>query len=355
MREIGEIYAILIIPATLKKQQIFQPIVLHTGQHYDLSLSGDFLKQLGIGKPDMTLDISKHKDRHIKIGQMVKEIMQFLAKSNIDIVIVVGDVDSTLAGSLAASKLKLPLIHIEAGLRSFDLRMPEETNRFIVDQLSVLHFTTDPAAKKNLLNEGYKNNSIKHVGNLMIENLIKNKDKINSSLVMEKFKLKPKTYVVVTIHRFENVTSKSNLTKTLRLLDKLSKNYLLVFPIHPHTLKQIKLFNLSNYLESFVVTAPLGYFDFLKMVSESLGVITDSGGIQEETTFLGIPCCTLRDNTERPITIHLGSNKLFPLDATSASITEHLQRQFKPGQIRYWDDKVSQRIITIIKKRYRLL
>ena len=333
----------------LRKEPLFRFSILHTGQHSDPSLSKVFLEKLGIGKPDITLNIKKYTDRQQRIGLMVCQIGRFLAKNKFDLVIVVGDCDSTLAGALAATKQKLLLAHIEAGLRSHDAKMPEETNRFIVDQLSNLHFITEPSARKNLLAEGFIKNTIKFVGNLMIENLINHQDKINNSKILEKLSLNQPSYLVVTLHRFENISSKNNLSNSLRLLRQLSQKYRLVFPSHPHTQKQIIFFGLQKSLPTCITTDPLDYFDFLKLVSNSLGVITDSGGIQEETTFLGIRCATLRDNTERPITINQGTNKLFPLDSSIDSIVNHLRSQTAPTKIRHWDNSVSQRIINTLK------
>lgn len=328
-----------------KKHPEFNFTLIHTGQHFDENMSKVFFDEMEIPKPDVMFDIKG--DMHTeKIGKLFSALQQYFSDNHFDGVIVFGDVNSTLAGGIAAIKNNLKLIHVEAGLRSHDRRMPEEINRVIVDHLSDLLFTTEPSANENLKKEGVDDVRIKYVGNIMIESLEIFKDRINSSNILSDLSLLPKKYFVATIHRQENTDDPINLKKILEILSDINNNLQVVFPMHPGTKKKIESYGLNNYLKDFKMTEPLGYFEFMKLVTESSGVITDSGGIQEETSHLGVPCATLRDNTERPITIDLGSNKLFNIDVNEiGSILEHLKRNdFKSAPVPLWDNQVAKRI-----------
>lgn len=321
--------------------------LIHTGQHFDDSMSKIFFEEMSIPRPDIQLDINSgfHTE---KIGKMFSALRDIFLENQFDGVIVFGDINSTLAGAVAAAK-STKLIHIESGLRSHDRRMPEEINRVIVDHLSDLLFTTEPAANRNLIQEGIPLDKIKYVGNIMIESLETYSNLINQSDIILKLGINPKQYTVATIHRAENTDNPEILEKILKLLKEYSKKNTLVFPLHPGTRKKIDGYGLQPLLEGIYVVEPLGYFEFIKLVSESNGIITDSGGIQEETSHLGIPCVTLRDNTERPITIELGSNMLFPIDTIKLGDTKDIQRHlnrmnFKKNNIPLWDDGVSKRI-----------
>lgn len=321
--------------------------LVHTGQHFDENMSKIFFDDMGIPKPDINLDIKG--DFHTeKIGRMFSGLKRILTNKEIDGVIVFGDINSTLAASIAASKNNHKLIHIESGLRSHDRRMPEEINRVIVDHLSDVLFTSEPVAIENLIKEEINDKKIVHVGNIMIESLISYNKNINKSEILKKLNLKKKDYIVATIHRQENTDDKKILKKLFELLNLISDKNIVILPLHPGTKNKLKYFNLFKLTKKLVVVEPLGYFDFLKLIKESLGVITDSGGIQEETTYLGIGCATLRDNTERPITITHGTNKLFPIadidKNTHINIVNHLKRKRKKKKILFWDDKVSDRI-----------
>lgn len=321
--------------------------LIHTGQHFDDSMSKIFFDEMSIPRPDIQLNI--HSGFHTeKIGKMFSALRNVLQERRFDGVIVFGDINSTLAGAIAAAKTT-KLIHIESGLRSHDRRMPEEINRVIVDHLSDLLFTTEPSANSNLIQEGIDEDNIKHVGNIMIESLEVHIDLIKRSKIISELGLTPKQYTIATIHRAENTDNPEILEKILKILKKSSKKNTLIFPLHPGTRKKIIDYGLGSLLEGMRVVEPLGYFEFIKLVFESRGIITDSGGIQEETSHLGIPCATLRDNTERPITIELGSNRLFPIDAINPDdikeIEKHLKRNdFKSRHIPLWDDGVSKRI-----------
>jgi len=319
--------------------------LVHTGQHFDQNMSKVFFDQMKMQRPDIMLDI-KATYHTEKIGKMFNALDKVFSENHFDGAIVVGDVNSTLAGALAAVKNKCHLIHIEAGLRSHDRRMPEEINRVIIDHLSEQLFTTEPQAEKNLLLEGISPDKIKYVGNLMIESLEIFAPQIAESDILSKLDLRPKEYAVVTIHRQENTDDPTILKNILYFLNQINRQIPLVLPLHPGTKKIIEHNKLGHILRGIKVIEPQGYFDFLKLVPDSRGVITDSGGIQEETTHLGIPCCTLRDNTERPITLEMGSNMLIPLNSLEPDkAVNHLKRtDFKSKHIPLWDDKVSQRI-----------
>lgn len=321
--------------------------LIHTGQHFDDSMSGVFFEEMSLPRPDIQLNI--HGEFHTeKIGKMFSALKNIFTQQQFDGAIVFGDINSTLAGAVAAARTTR-LIHIESGLRSHDRRMPEEINRAIVDHLSDLLFTTEPAANANLIREGISEEKIKYVGNIMIESIEVYFDFIKRSDILSVLDLKPKRYLVVTLHRVENTDNREILEKLLKLLGTLSEKNIVVFSIHPGTRKKINDFGLGYLLEKMKVIEPLGYFEFMKLVLESRGVVTDSGGIQEETTHLGVPCATLRDNTERPITIELGSNRLFPInminDQALSEILAHLNKNdLKSRHIPLWDSGVSKRI-----------
>ncbi len=328
-----------------KKHPEFSFTIIHTGQHFDDNMSKIFFEEMQIPKPHIHLD-NKGELYTEKIGNMISSLDRVFKENNFDAAIVLGDVNSTLAGALAAVNNSCPLIHIEAGLRSYDRRMPEEINRAIIDHISSLLFTTEPEAQTNLIREGVDENKIKYVGNLMIESIELFRDRIMESDILGQLSLGAKEYAVATIHRIENTSSDILMKNILEFLNKINEEIPIIFPLHPSTRAHIEEFELGHLLKRLKIIEPIGYFDFMRLIIGSKGVITDSGGIQEETSHLGLPCCTLRDNTERPITLTMGSNKLFPLaklDVDSAK--KHLKRDdFKSGHIPLWDTKVSQRI-----------
>lgn len=325
--------------------------LLHTGQHFDENMSKIFFDQMNIPKPDIHLDI-KAEFHTEKIGKMFSEIKQVIKNGEYSGIIVFGDINSTLAGAVAASHLGLKIFHIESGLRSHDRRMPEEINRVIVDHLSDFLFATEKSGVDNLINEGVPKEKIHLVGNIMIESIEMFKDLFNSSSIISDLSLENEKYIVTTIHRQENTDDENTLKKILSVIQELSRNGKVVMPLHPGTRKKISEWNLDNYLVDVMVIDPLGYIDFMKLIQSSAGVVTDSGGIQEETTHIGIPCCTLRDNTERPVTIEKGTNKLFPLsDIKSEDILHHLNMPVSQKvEIPFWDSGVSKRILDIIAK-----
>jgi len=335
-----------------KKHPEFIFTLIHTGQHFDKNMSDTFFEKLGIPDPEINLNI--HGGFHTeRIGRTFNALKKILIKRKFNAIIVFGDVNSTLAGGIAATG-NTRIIHIEAGLRSHDRRMPEEINRVVVDHLADLLFTTEPSANENLVKEGIAKKKIKYVGNIMIESIEIFWEKIKKSYILKDLSLFSRKYVLATIHRQENTDNKQSLKKILMILNEINKKLPVVFPLHPGTKNKIKEYGLGDLLKKIKIISPLGYFEFMNLIVNSKGVVTDSGGIQEETTYLGIPCCTLRDNTERPITLTSGSNKLFPIDLKIlTTIMKHLNRHdFKQKNIPFWDDKVSERIFKVLIKEY---
>lgn len=322
--------------------------MVHTGQHFDENMSKVFFDQMGLPKPDIQLDIQGEFHTE-KIGKMFTALKQVVAKGEYDGVLVFGDINSTLAGAIAAASQGTPLIHIESGLRSHDRRMPEEINRAIVDHLSDILFATEEDAVTNLLKEGIPQKNIHLVGNIMIESIDLYKNLFLSSDILQRLGIEAHSYVVATLHRAENTDDERTLHNLLMALNRVAEKYIVVFPLHPGTKKAISSYNLEHLLSKLYVIEPLGYLDFMKLIYDSKGVITDSGGIQEETSYLGIPCCTLRDNTERPVTLTHGTNKLFPLEnLDSEAMFKHIDQDLKPAKIPLWDTKVSERIFDIL-------
>ncbi|MDD5638551.1 MAG: UDP-N-acetylglucosamine 2-epimerase (non-hydrolyzing) [Candidatus Pacebacteria bacterium] len=340
--------------------------LVHTGQHYDYEMSQVFFQELKIPKPDYNLGIGSgsHSWQTAKIMEKLEPI---ILKERPDVVVVVGDVNSTLAGALVAAKLRcsqtsnyptnqlLSIAHIEAGLRSFDMRMPEEINRLLTDHISDCLFVTEPAGVKNLLNEGINKEKIYLVGDIMINTLVKSKTKIQKSKILKKLNLAPKQYAVLTLHRPANVDNPENLKYLFDIFTEIQKKIKIVFPVHPRTKSQLsKMFKQAkqvNNLNNLQLVEPLGYIDFLALVSQSKFVLTDSGGVQEETTFLKIPCLTLRENTERPITIEKGTNVLCGKDRKKIlkEVNKILNGREEKGQIpKLWDGKTAERIIKIL-------
>jgi UDP-N-acetylglucosamine 2-epimerase (non-hydrolysing) len=334
-----------------KNHPNFKFVIIHTGQHFNKGMSEIFFDEMGIPKPDINLE-PKEGLHTEKIGKIFSELRELFGKEKFDAVIVFGDVNSTLAGGIASAKNGTTLIHIESGLRSHDRRMPEEINRVIVDHLSDLLFTTEPSANDNLVKEGINKDKIKYVGNILTENIDIFWEKINSSDILSKVNVERKKYILATFHRQENIDSVEKIKCIIDILNEINKNIVVVLPLHPGTKKKLIEYGLGDSLNNLKIIEPLGYFEFLKLINESHGVITDSGGIQEETSYLGIPCATIRDNTERPITIEKGSNKLFSIDLNEVSeILKHLHTtNFKPKNIPLWDKDVTKRIFIELNK-----
>jgi len=342
-----------------------QEIVVHTGQHYDYELSRIFFKDLSLPEPDIYLGIgsSSHSDQTARIMQKFEKVV---IKEKPDLVIVFGDVNSTLACSIVCSKIQynnstLPVAHIESGLRSFDTTMPEEINRVVTDSLSTMLFVTENAGRDNLIREGVPHKKIFLTGDTMIDTIIQHRGKFRNSNVLKKYKLKKAEYILATIHRPVNTDKEVNLAKIFSILEKISitaGSYIpgikIVFPVHPRTMKMAEKFGLTEKLKKIpgiLIKEPSGYTDFLKLLSECKLVITDSGGIQEEATFLKIPCLTLRDSFERPQTIESGTNTLCGLNEKLilAKLNEIFKGYYKKARIfKLMDGKASERIVEVL-------
>jgi UDP-N-acetylglucosamine 2-epimerase (non-hydrolysing) len=271
-----------------------------------------------------------------------------------DLVIVVGDVNSTLACSLVCSKLLIRVAHVEAGLRSFDRTMPEEINRQLTDVISDFLFVTEPAGVENLLSEGVDRSKIFLVGDVMIDSLILFREKAKSSAVLDQLHVTPRQYTLVTLHRPVNVDDRQNLEKILQVFEGIAERSKIVFPVHPRTRKMVEQFGLSqrlSHVKNLLLTEPIGYLDFLRLMDNAALVLTDSGGIQEESTFLRIPCLTLRENTERPVTVEIGSNQIMGLNVEEIvrKATEVFDGRPKIGSVpELWDGKAAERIAKIL-------
>lgn len=328
---------------TFDKERIDYRII-HTGQHYDYDMSKVFLDEFKFKDKLLFLN-TKNKNPMSFISECINSYCKIIKNKKPKLCIVFGDVNSTLAISLVANKQQIPLAHIEAGLRSFDKSMPEENNRILTDHLSDFLFVTTENAKKNLLKENIKKNKIFHVGNIMIESLILTNIKRN--------KLKKKN-IIITIHRPSNTENIQKVKKYLEILcENLNTNVEIIFPIH-HSLKD-KLNKYDKIFQRINFIKPLSYFNFINLLSSSIGVITDSGGISEETTFLNIPCITLRSNTERPETISKGTNILIGDDYKKFSkfLKKMSDENWKQAKsIRYWDSQVSKRIVNILRNNF---
>jgi UDP-N-acetylglucosamine 2-epimerase (non-hydrolysing) len=325
--------------------------VVHTGQHYDATMADVFFQQFNL-TPDYFLNVGSGSPNFQIADIMIKLEELITTKFKPDLILVVGDVNSTLAGALTANKLNIKLAHIESGLRSFDETMPEEINRILTDKLCDLFFVTEPSGMENLKKEGVQGSKIKFVGNTMIDTLIGFTDKIERASILEKSGLVPKQYVLATLHRPATVDFEAGLKKLIELFENIAKKYKIVFPIHPRTVSNLKKFGLYEKLiqnNNLITTEPLDYFAFQKLIKYSKFIITDSGGIQEESTFLQVPCLTLRNNTERPITCIEGTNTLvkFDIDEISKLISEIENGTYKKGKIpKLWDGKATERIFT---------
>jgi UDP-N-acetylglucosamine 2-epimerase (non-hydrolysing) len=332
-----------------------ESLLVHTGQHYDESMSDSFFEDLQIPRPDLNLEIGSgsHSEQTARIMIAFEQV---LLKHPADWVVVVGDVNSTLAATIVAAKMNVRIAHVEAGLRSRDRTMPEEINRLVTDSLADLLLTPSRDAGENLLREGVADEKIRFVGNVMIDTLFRNIDRAKSSRILERLNLEPRKFCAMTLHRPSNVDDKETLSGILDAIETIGERLPIVFPVHPRTRDRLEQFGLDERVRkqaSIVLTEPLGYLDFLRLYSNSRLVLTDSGGIQEETTVLGIPCLTLRENTERPITITEGTNQLVgnnPESITSAALAI-LEQDSPPARIpELWDGHAAVRIVDAIEE-----
>ena len=327
------------------KDLVFRYRLIHTGQHYDKAMSESFFSQLGIRAPHQNLEVKSGSQAQQVADIMVEYEKYFLEKKS-DMCVVVGDVNSTMACAIVAAKLSIPVIHIESGLRSNDMSMPEEVNRIVTDSIATWHFTTTENAGKNLMGAGVPSNKIFFVGNLMIDTLISNMDKLRPPKVWDELNLEAKKYFILTMHRPSNVDNTRNIARIIKVLQSSARGQSIIFPVHPR-LKD-KLLSEEIDLSGVILTEPMGYLEFNFMVKNSLGVVTDSGGISEETTFMGIPCVTLRENTERPETVDIGTNELvgFCSRTLAEKVIQILNNDYKIGRIpEKWDGQTAIRIV----------
>lgn len=329
--------------------------LVHTGQHYDEKMSGSFFSDLGIPKPDVDLGVGSGSHAE-QTGRIMVEFEKVCEREKPDLVVVVGDVNSTMACAIVAKKLWIPVAHIEGGLRSGDLRMPEEINRLVTDSITDLFFTTDPDANTNLRREGIPEERIHFSGNVMIDTLMENLKRAEESKVLESFGLQPKQYAFLTLHRPSNVDEAPVLKGLLEAFDYIQQRVKLVFPVHPRTLGRIDAFGLRPLLDgmkNLLLAEPLAYRDMLQLNRHALFALTDSGGLQEETTVLGVPCITLRENTERPVTVEVGTSELAGNDPAKIrnAVDRILAGKWKKGGLpEGWDGKASERIVKAIKE-----
>jgi UDP-N-acetylglucosamine 2-epimerase (non-hydrolysing) len=326
--------------------------IIHTGQHFDANMADVFFTQFGL-QPDYFLNVGGQTP-NTQIANIILKLEELFAKKGKpDLFIVPGDVNSTMAGAIAANKLGVKLAHLESGLRSYDKKMPEEHNRIITDNLSDICFVTEPSGIENLENENIAA-SVEYVGNTMIDTLVHFEPQIEASDVLERYNVDKGDYHLLTFHRPSNVDSEEELIILIEIINAVAKFGKMVLPLHPRTRNKLKEFGLLTELENMeelVLTEPIGYFEFQKLIKYAKVVLTDSGGVQEETTFRQVPCLTLRENTERPVTIIEGTNTLVPINADSVKryLKEIEEGNYKIGAVPYlWDGKATERILELI-------
>ncbi len=339
-----------IIAALEKVNDKIQYRLIHTGQHYDKKMSGSFFEQLGIPEPDVNLEVGSGTQAE-QTARIMERYEALLLKEPADWVLVVGDVTSTMACSIAAKKLGVCVIHVEGGIRSNDITMPEEINRMVTDSITDIFYTTSEVANENLRKLGHDESKIRYVGNTMIDTLLKNMPRLQKPEAWDKLKLKEKGYFVMTLHRPANVDEEAQLKNLIDEIVKGAKGMPIVFPVHPRTAKMLK--GIGIKADNLHMIEPLGYLEFNYLVKNSFAVITDSGGITEETTVMKVPCMTLRDNTERPETITIGTNELVGTNPDNiAPFMEKLHAgDWKAGKIPYlWDGETSERIVEDLLK-----
>lgn len=330
--------------------------LVHTGQHYDEQMAQVFFDQFGL-RPDVFLGIAPGHPG-VQIAHTIEQLTALFIDEKPNLIMVVGDVNSTLAGAIAANKCNIPLAHLESGLRSRDFGMPEEHNRRVADLLSHIHFITEDSGLENLRAEGHDDQGLAFVGNTMIDTLVAFQKEIEASGVIERLQLKEGSYLLATLHRPSNVDNREGLELILKIFERLSADWQIAFPVHPRTAARLDEFGLKARFEAIPgihFTGPQGYFDFQKLISGSAFVLTDSGGIQEETTFLCKPCLTLRPNTERPVTVALGSNTLleFDVDSICRKAGEIKQGTYKKGEVpKLWDGRATHRVLERISSYF---
>jgi UDP-N-acetylglucosamine 2-epimerase (non-hydrolysing) len=335
--------------AALDREPGFSPFLVHTGQHYDDQMSGQFFRDLGMPDPKVNLSVGSGSHAQ-QTADIMKRFEPVVLDEKPHAVLVVGDVNSTMACALVAKKLQIPVIHVEAGLRSFDRSMPEEINRLVTDAISDLLLVTEESGRRNLIAEGIPADRIFLVGNLMIDSLRSNIHNARQSAILTRLAAKPKSYGLVTLHRPSNVDDPAHLSELVETLSLIAAELPLFLPVHPRTRTRMEEQRIALHPAVHLID-PLGYLDFLWLMSNSSVVLTDSGGIQEETTALGIPCLTLRDNTERPATIDEGTNILAGTrKSTILDAWNQMRRNPKAGRIpKYWDGSAASRSVEVLR------
>ena len=333
----------------------FESMIVHTGQHYDERMSDVFFRQLELPRPDVYLGVGSgsHAQQTARVMVAFEEVV---LRERPGLVVVVGDVNSTLACSLVAAKLHVPVAHVEAGLRSGDRRMPEEINRIVTDSIADYLFVTEQSGLDHLKAEGVPEEKVFFVGNVMIDALVRFREKAAASPVLDELGLEAGGYVLMTMHRPSNVDSEAGLLELLRTVEGVAEVTRVVFPMHPRTRGRFEAFGLGDRLRdvgNLTLLEPQGYLEFLKLMEHAAAVVTDSGGIQEETTYLQVPCLTLRENTERPVTVELGTNELLPMEATRiAQRVRAIMRGERPAGVipPLWDGRAAERIVAALRR-----
>ena len=336
-----------------KQHPDIQPLLVHTGQHYDQNMSDLFFKQLNIPEPDLNLEVGSGSHAN-QTAEIMKRFEPIVLEHKPDWVLVVGDVNSTIACGLVAKKLGVRLAHVEAGLRSFDRAMPEEINRLLTDTISDILFVSEPSGLENLKHEGIPDERVHFVGNVMIDTLRANLEHAEKSTILNELGLEPKGYNVVTLHRPSNVDDPAIFGGIADAMEQIQQDLPIVFPMHPRTRHNLPKLGLAERFENMKqlrIIEPLGYLDFLKLTANATAVLTDSGGIQEETTILGVWCLTIRENTERPVTITSGTNTLVGTDPAKIIAAYRQRRSEKLSDHAVpekWDGQAAERIAAVL-------
>ncbi|HEY7203384.1 MAG TPA: UDP-N-acetylglucosamine 2-epimerase (non-hydrolyzing) [Methylomirabilota bacterium] len=344
------------IMAELSEYPYISTTLVHTGQHYDAQMSDAFFANLEIPRPDVNLKVQS-TGAIGQIAEIMTRIEPVIERTRPDVVVVVGDVNSTVAATLAAVKMGRPVAHVEAGLRSFDRTMPEEVNRVLTDAVSHLLFTTEASADQNLAREGVPAERVHFVGNVMIDTLFRYRERARESDILGRLGLEARQYAVLTLHRPSNVDDEGTLGLLLGAIDRIQSEIPIVFPVHPRTRRRLEaLAGMLSPMPGLRLADPMPYLDFVQLMAESRCVMTDSGGIQEETTALGTPCLTLRQNTERPVTVSRGTNRIVGTEpeAIYQSWSEVRAGRWPAGELpELWDGKAASRIVRVLLESAR--
>ncbi|MDD5542167.1 MAG: UDP-N-acetylglucosamine 2-epimerase (non-hydrolyzing) [Acidobacteriia bacterium] len=339
--------------AEMRKFPEIDAVLVHTGQHYDENMSRVFFRDLGIPEPHHNLEIGSGSGTW-QTARVMLVLESLLRELKPDLVVVVGDVNSTLAGALVSSRLRVPLAHVEAGLRSFDRTMPEEINRILTDAIADYLFTTEKSANDNLRREGIADAKVFFVGNVMVDTLLLHQDRARKLDMAARFKLPDKSYAVLTLHRPSNVDRPEVMEGFCEIMERVQEQLPLIFPVHPRTRARLTEHGLLPRLQGMKklkLVEPLGYLEFLGLMAQAQLLLTDSGGIQEEATILGVPCVTLRENTERPVTVELGMNRIAGTRPSRVLqvVREVLGKKMKNGVLpEFWDGKAAARIVNVL-------